>query len=226
VQSTAQGQSATGLTSFVLPAPASRPSTPPPVPATPAPVAVASGQGLPAGVDSNLLLGMLLVLVLAVVTVWYLAHGQKQVSAPATQPPFAPPPDRPEPTLKRGDRTEDVDGVDDPGRTMRRRQGTPPQVRLTIVQQGQPTEFASRDSPITFGRAKGRVTVFIQDPLVSSEHARIRREGTQFLLEDLASKNGTQLNGEPITPGAPRALKNTDQIHLGDTVVTFLVDTR
>jgi 3',5'-cyclic-nucleotide phosphodiesterase len=94
------------------------------------------------------------------------------------------------------------------------------------VRDGRPSEFASRDSPITFGRAQDRVTVYIQDPLVSSEHARIRRDGAQYFLEDLKSKNGTQLNGEPIAPGTPRLLKNNDRIYIGDTVVTFAVDSR
>jgi pSer/pThr/pTyr-binding forkhead associated (FHA) protein len=106
------------------------------------------------------------------------------------------------------------------------RERTPPQVRLAIVRDGQPSEFVSRDCSITFGRAQDKVSVSIQDPLVSSEHARIRREAAQFFLEDLNSKNGTQLNGEPIAPGTPRLLKNNDRIYIGDTVVTFAVDSR
>jgi pSer/pThr/pTyr-binding forkhead associated (FHA) protein len=82
------------------------------------------------------------------------------------------------------------------------------------------------DWPIILGRAKERATAWIQDPLVSSEHARIRWEGAQFFVDDLSSKNGTQVNGEPILPGTPHALKNNDQIYLGDTVVKFVVDAR
>jgi putative ABC transport system ATP-binding protein len=66
----------------------------------------------------------------------------------------------------------------------------------------------------------GRVssnTVQINSPQVSRQHARIIQHGTQVLLEDLQSTNGTFLNGERVT--APTPLKDGDAINLGNTPV-------
>jgi VWFA-related protein len=225
IQVTAAGQSATGLAAFQVPAPVAAP-TPQPTP-VPIPTAqpTAAAAPLATGVDPNLLIGLVLLLVLAVVGIWYLTRGT------ARNPPT---PSKPQPapvalTVSRAaDDTVLVHDVaaDAAGKTMVRRERTPPQVRLAIVQDGKPSAFASRETPITIGRARERVNVFIEDPLVSGEHARIRRDGSQFYLEDLTSKNGTRLNGEPIAPGQPRALKNNDRIYIGDAVVTFAVDLR
>jgi VWFA-related protein len=238
VQATYLGQTGTGLSSFTVAAPvvalATPALTPTSVPPTPAPTVQPQAASTPVaagpaaslgGIDTSLLLALLLVLVLVGAAAWYLRQSPRPAPAAASAP--AP---RVDTTQEpRGDMTEVVAGAAaSAGLTFIRpgRDRTPPLVRLAIVHDGQPSELASRDSPITFGRAQDRVTVHIPDPLVSSEHARIRRDGAQFFLEDLQSKNGTQLNGEPIAPGTPRLLKNNDRIYIGDTVVTFAVDSR
>ena len=196
-----------------------------PAVATPAPVSAAAPATAPGGIDSGLLIGLGLLLFLIVASAWYLSHGR--VTPPAAAPAASTP--VPPVTLTRGggDMTEEV-GQGASGRMTFIRPGrerTPLQVRLAIVRNGQQSEFVTHDSSITLGRLKDRATVLIQDPLVSSEHARIRRDGAQFFIEDLKSKNGTQLNGEPIAPETPRLLKSDDRIDIGDTVVTFLIDT-
>jgi pSer/pThr/pTyr-binding forkhead associated (FHA) protein len=45
---------------------------------------------------------------------------------------------------------------------------------------------------LLLGRTQGDVT-FADDPQVSTRHARVRREGRRWLLEDLGSTNGTYL---------------------------------
>ncbi len=45
---------------------------------------------------------------------------------------------------------------------------------------------------VLLGRTQGEVT-FPDDPQVSTRHARVRREGRRWLLEDLGSTNGTYL---------------------------------
>jgi len=248
VQATNLGQTGTGLNSFTIAAPAGVPIgglgptasisatvaarvQPTPAPtdqpmAAPTPAAAAASPSQVAGMDTSLLLALLLILILVVAAAWYASQGPRP--APTVPSAAAPPADVTQ-TRRPGDMTEVVGGpAASAGLTFVRpgRERTPPQVRLAIVRDGQPSEFVSRDSFITLGRAQDKVTVFIQDPLVSSEHARIRRDGAQFFLEDLQSKNGTQLNGEPIAPGTPRLLKNNDRIYVGDTVVTFAIDSR
>lgn len=60
---------------------------------------------------------------------------------------------------------------------------------------------------------------------VSRRHARIWREGNNFLVEDLGSVNGTVVNEEKdaLPPRAPRLLESGDRIRLGETTLHFLV---
>jgi two-component system response regulator AtoC len=64
--------------------------------------------------------------------------------------------------------------------------------------------------------------LLIPDDTLSRRHTRIRVDGTDVLLEDLSSKNGTFVNGERIT-GSQR-VRTTDQILLGG--VTALLSRR
>jgi len=52
----------------------------------------------------------------------------------------------------------------------------------------------------------------VADRQVSRQHARIRRTGPNYVLEDLASKNGTHLNGVPIKAEVP--LQDGDVIQI------------
>ena len=58
--------------------------------------------------------------------------------------------------------------------------------------------------------------IVLDDPGISRRHARILRaaDGTLSLL-DLASTNGTRLNGAPVEPNVPTALGNGSDITLG-----------
>jgi len=62
--------------------------------------------------------------------------------------------------------------------------------------------------------------VTLDDPLVSREHARIRIQGTRATVEDLGSRNGVQLGGQPITGAA--ALASGDRIRIGTQELVFL----
>jgi transcriptional regulator with PAS, ATPase and Fis domain len=53
---------------------------------------------------------------------------------------------------------------------------------------------------------------------LSSEHARLRRQDTQWFLEDLRSRNGTWVNGQSI---ARAALADQDVIEIGRTLMVF-----
>jgi len=70
------------------------------------------------------------------------------------------------------------------------------------------------------GRARD-AEVWIDAPGISRNHARILLNGTAATIEDLGSKNGTYLNGSPVT--APAELKDADQIRLGTVLITFRI---
>lgn len=74
-----------------------------------------------------------------------------------------------------------------------------------------------RDQPLTLGREPGN-DVVLKSTFVSKQHAVVRYEGGQFLVEDLKSANGTRVNGAPVsvsllTPG--------DTLEVGDQSLTF-----
>ncbi|MDP6585478.1 MAG: FHA domain-containing protein, partial [Anaerolineales bacterium] len=53
-------------------------------------------------------------------------------------------------------------------------------------------------TPVTsVGRSSGN-TVILQDTTVSMQHALITRRDAMWWLEDLESRNGTQLNSQPV----------------------------
>ncbi len=62
---------------------------------------------------------------------------------------------------------------------------------------------------------------------ISRRHARIRREGSNFLLEDLGSSNGTILmtgnDSARLLPHQPRLLTNGDRFRVGDTTLQFAI---
>ena len=55
--------------------------------------------------------------------------------------------------------------------------------------------------------------VTLEDKTVSGRHARLAYHHGQWWLEDLASTNGTFLNGDPV--GAPVVITHGDQVRCG-----------
>jgi transcriptional regulator of acetoin/glycerol metabolism len=66
---------------------------------------------------------------------------------------------------------------------------------------------------VTLGRSSAS-SVAIDDPRVSRTHARIARRGALLTCEDLASRNGTKVNGSTLK-GAERTIVSGDAIRLG-----------
>jgi len=67
------------------------------------------------------------------------------------------------------------------------------------------------------GAASG---IVVDDDKVSEQHARVRvDEEGQFVLWDLASTNGTFVNGEQIS--AATALAENDEVKVGNTVLVL-----
>jgi pSer/pThr/pTyr-binding forkhead associated (FHA) protein len=69
---------------------------------------------------------------------------------------------------------------------------------------------------LTVGRGGGCSIVLADDSFVSTVHARLfRRDGAVF-VEDLGSRNGTLLNGEPLQHA--QQLRRGDHVQFGQTV--------
>ena len=69
---------------------------------------------------------------------------------------------------------------------------------------------------VTVGRGGGCGIVLADDTFVSTVHARVfRRDGNVF-VEDLGSRNGTLLNGNPLT--GTEQLRRGDRVQFGRTV--------
>jgi serine phosphatase RsbU (regulator of sigma subunit) len=83
--------------------------------------------------------------------------------------------------------------------------------------QGALRRFELRPSETLIGRST-LADLVISQPEVSSRHAKITRDRDGFLLLDLKSKNGTQLNDEYTKQ---ERLRSGDRIRLGDVELTF-----
>jgi len=60
---------------------------------------------------------------------------------------------------------------------------------------------------------------------VSRLHAQITRSGSEYILTDLASANGTFVNGMPLSPHIPRVLRSGDRIAIGKAHLVFRLGT-
>jgi sigma-B regulation protein RsbU (phosphoserine phosphatase) len=71
---------------------------------------------------------------------------------------------------------------------------------------------------ITIGRS-ARNDLCIPDPFASRVHAEVRREGDQYILQDLGSANGTLYNGATVEGAVP--LTTGGRIQIGETEIVF-----
>ncbi|MHC5058281.1 MAG: FHA domain-containing protein [Planctomycetota bacterium] len=76
-----------------------------------------------------------------------------------------------------------------------------------------------RDSPTTIGRAEEN-TIVLAESTVSRRHAVVEWKDGGFVVRDAGSRNGILLNGERVEEAA---LRNDDQIRIGERAFTFLV---
>jgi Flp pilus assembly CpaF family ATPase len=86
--------------------------------------------------------------------------------------------------------------------------------KITITESGQASCTRDFDKPeVTIGRANVNDIVLVKNN-VSKRHARILKEGHKLVVVDVASTNGTYVNGERIA--APYDLGKDDKIEVGD----------
>jgi len=62
------------------------------------------------------------------------------------------------------------------------------------------------------------------DDAISRRHAHVLASHGEYYIEDMGSKNGTFVNGRPVTQGTPVALVSGDTIHVGErTEILFIL---
>lgn len=103
-------------------------------------------------------------------------------------------------------------------------QGTQGQdVAMLMVREGTSPrrQWALQGAAIVIGRGDD-CHVIIDDRQASRHHARITQTQDGYVLEDLRSKNGTFLNGQPLT--VPTVLKDGDEIGIAFAARLSFVD--
>ncbi|HEV7921629.1 MAG TPA: FHA domain-containing protein [Thermoanaerobaculia bacterium] len=78
--------------------------------------------------------------------------------------------------------------------------------------------FPLLEDEYTIGREPSN-KIALSDGSVSSRHARVYRTPEGFVLEDLKSRNGTFVNGEPVKE--KRLLNDNDLVRIGKVILTF-----
>jgi tetratricopeptide (TPR) repeat protein len=96
------------------------------------------------------------------------------------------------------------------------------QVEAKLVVKAGPSR--GKEFPLSgHGQVVGRATdvdISIPDTSVSRRHVKVSKRGSEWLLEDLGSGNGTLLNGERIE--GVSAVHHADLVTLGDTELSFV----
>ena len=72
---------------------------------------------------------------------------------------------------------------------------------------------ADAEAGITLGRSR-ECDCVVSEPSVSRRHAELRRDGEQWLLRDLGSRNGTRVNGVRVLEETE--VKPGDRVSLGE----------
>ena len=78
-------------------------------------------------------------------------------------------------------------------------------------------DCALGSDPVTIGRLPDN-TIVIDNPVVSGRHARVFRDGHEYVIEDLRSTNGTFVNEKPI---ARHTLLEGDVVLVGRHSLVF-----
>jgi hypothetical protein len=88
---------------------------------------------------------------------------------------------------------------------------------------GPNTLSAGIETPVTIGRSR-RCDVRIDNDSVSKVHASVvfDRSSGEYYLVDENSRNGTCINGEPLTPGVPAPVWSGAYVSYGDAVFVFI----
>ena len=90
-----------------------------------------------------------------------------------------------------------------------------PGISLTVKQEAGPSSYKYFSQPeIILGRDPG-CDIPLMDDTVSTRHAQLTYHHNQWWLEDMASTNGTTLNGTPVN--MPTVITSGDEFRCGST---------
>jgi hypothetical protein len=108
------------------------------------------------------------------------------------------------------------------------------QAKLTVKRLGGVGhDFVLDQTEINIGRWDADSSAFPEIDLseddpgnhVSRRHARVFQKEGEYFIEDMGSVNGTYINKGPrLSPGSPQRLQNGDEVILGRTFLTFVVE--
>ena len=90
---------------------------------------------------------------------------------------------------------------------------------LVSTRGSRPVQFDLGGPLIGVGRASDN-DVIVDDPMVSRHHCQLRLQHGAYSFADLGSRNGSTVNGQPVTQ---IALGPGDVIRIGDTEIEFQV---
>ncbi len=90
---------------------------------------------------------------------------------------------------------------------------------LVVIKGARPGQiFPLNEKGLKIGRSGNCEIVLAQDNSVSLEHAKVYKEDEEFVVHDLASANGTFVNGKKAYH---QALTENDRLIIGQTVLVF-----
>src|SRR6266545_4562284 len=104
-----------------------------------------------------------------------------------------------------------------PGEVRHSRPHAPASLTLLMATGAVSQVYPLNRSEVLIGRSE-QSDIALADPGVSRNHARIIREGDDFIVEDLRSTNGTEVNGQPIRR---RRLADGDVVKLANSTLQF-----
>lgn len=137
----------------------------------------------------------------------------RMVSVPEAAAPEAPPasPEMGQTVVYRAPRPEGTMAV---GADEARELGLTRE-KITLAAGGQSYEVNKR--VVLIGRSR-QCDLVLADPNVSRRHAELRQRGNDYVIVDLGSTNGVEINGRRVKT---KTLNNGDLINLGTTRVRF-----
>jgi sigma-B regulation protein RsbU (phosphoserine phosphatase) len=95
--------------------------------------------------------------------------------------------------------------------------------KLILLVQGQAKTYELKNGDNVLGRLP-ECDIQIDSNMVSRKHAKVFSKGTDFLIEDLGSGNGTFVNGQKVEQAL--VLKTNDRIKLGPVLFRYEGDQR
>lgn len=96
-----------------------------------------------------------------------------------------------------------------------------PSASLTVFENGQPLTVFLTEEFLLIGKHPELANLCLSIPTVSRLHARIRKDAACFFIMDLNSKNGTFINGKPLSPQEEYQLCDNDKIQISEVELIF-----